>query len=291
MSSARGQWRKIEQLLFEEPAPGVRADTWVQLRGDAAARGRYDQAIAALRLLENDAPIASIEIDMVQDWVLADVAAAETAAAEDAVPASWWRRLPLLFAVAAAVLLAVVLRPPPGPVGRDDAFAVRGADDRGRLAITALCGPADPQQGPLARQPCDEDDVLGFAYRVDPRAQGRVLVLFGVDADGDPMFYAPTPADEAPITVVAGDLQAVDTGVALAVNHAVGPLDVYAVLLPSAATVAQVRSWAARLAAADAGPSDVPWPQRIGDPELGGLCPTEDACDVAQLRLRVRSTR
>ena len=290
MSSARGQWRKIEQLLFEEPAAAVRADTWVQLRGDAEARGRYDAAIAALRLLENDAPIASTEIDMVQDWVLADVAAADTAAAKEAAPA-WWRRLPLLFAVAAAILLAVILRPPAQPPVHDDSFGMKGGREPGRLAITALCGPADPRQGPLARQICDEDDILGFAYRVDPRARGRVLVLFGVDADGDSMFYAPTPADEAPITAVAGDLQAVDTGVALEVNHAVGPLDVYALLAPRTATVAQIRSWAARLADADAGPSDVAWPLRIGDPSLGGLCPSEDACEVAQLRLTIRSTR
>ena len=252
MSSARGQWRKIEQLLFEDPAPGVREQTWVQLRGDPDARQRYDTAIAALRLLENDAAIASVELGMVEDWVMADVAAAEAESvrAQGLSGTHWWHRLSLMFAVAAAIVLVVVLRPPPGPVAQDDAFGVRGSGEAGALAIMALCGPADPQAGPLARQPCDEDDILGFAYRVDPRAQGRALTLFGVDADGDPMFYAPTPVDEAAVVAVAGDWQAIDTGVALSVNHAVGPLDVYAVLAPSGASVAQVRSWAARLAAA-----------------------------------------
>jgi hypothetical protein len=281
MGRGNRQWRRIERALAGELSPSARASLWVQLRGDPQARARYDAAVLALRLLEGDVPIAAAELELVEDWVIADQPA-------DA-PASTgaWGRLSLLFALAAAIVLAFVLRPRPVP--EDDGMAVKGMDARGRLAIEALCGAA---RGDAVRPlQCAPDDVLGFAYRIDPQARGRYLTLFGIDADGDAMFYAPTPADDAAIAVVAGRWQAVDLGVKLSVNHAEGPLWVYALLADRPATVEEVRGWVERLSLAPtpAMGDRRPWPRRIGAADLHGLCRSADACDVAQLRLTIGS--
>jgi hypothetical protein len=282
MIGARGHWRRIEQALAGELPAAARRRLWVELRGDPVARGRYDAAVLALRLLEGDAPIAQAELDLVERWVVEDLPTA-------AVPArarSGWGTLTVAFALAAATILALVLRPKP-PAEGDEAWVVRGLGRESALAIEAVCGDATAPASALTPRTCAADDVLGFAYRVEPGARGRYLTLFGVDADGDAMFYAPTPAEQPAVDVTVGGWQAVNTGVRLDVNHAPGPLDVYGVLAPMPASTEQIRDWVQRLRATEAGPSPIPWPRRIGLPTLDGLCNTPDACDVAQLRVTV----
>lgn len=276
----RRQWRRIERALMGELPAAERRQLFVELRGDPALRGRWDAAISALRLLEGDRDVSEVELSLVEGWVLDDLPAEVVTA-----PKPWSRwSLALAFAVAALVLFVVMPRPSPAPEGRWDA---RGVSAPGRLTLQALCGPAQSDALAGGAEPrCAPDDVLGFAYFVRPDARGARLTLFGIDADGDPMYYAPTPADVEAIDVERGRWAAMDGGVNLEVNHATGPLRVFGLLAPRAASIVEIDGWVRDLRDLEAArPGDRAWPQRLGSPTLQGLCPTAGDCDAVELRL------
>lgn len=281
-AATRRDGKTIERALLGELDADARRALQVRLRGDIGLRRAWDTAIEAMRVLENDAAVSEAELALVEGWVLDDVPGQAPASARG------WPRISVLFALAAALLAIVLVAP--RPIATEQApLRARGMSAPGHLTVQALCGPDDAPAEALAggAEPrCRADDVLGFAYFVQPDAHGRRLTLFGVDADGDPMYYAPTPVDDAAIDVELGRWAAVDAGVKLSVNHAEGPLRIYAVLAPRAATVDEVRALAADLASLPAARvGDPPWPQRLGRPTLDGLCPAAGDCDAVELRL------
>jgi hypothetical protein len=280
--TTRQSWRTLERALFAELDADERRALQVRLRGDASLRHTWDAAWDALRVLEH-AEVSEAELSLVEGWVLDDVPGQAPSTSRRG-----WPRLSVIFALAAAALALFFVVPRPAP-DTEPSWQARGVSAPGRLTLQALCGPADATAEALAggAEPrCREDDVLGFAYWVRPDAAGRRLTLFGIDADGDTMYYAPTPNDADAIDVQLGRWTALDAGVNLHVNHASGPLRVFGLLAPRAATIEDVDRLARELAATPAArPGDLPWPQRIGRPTLDGLCAGAGDCDAVELRL------
>ncbi|MCH9684441.1 MAG: hypothetical protein K0V04_23605 [Deltaproteobacteria bacterium] len=281
--------RFIERELTQGLAPRQRARLHDQLRRDADARARYDRAVAALRVFEGDAEFAPTELDLVGRWLVDDWGEQPEPEAERA---RWWVPALAAAAVAAAMVLwsgslgtSAGLRP-----WTDDGWQARGADDDGRLAIEALCGPDEPDADSIEvrARDCGNRDLLGFAYRTEPGTEG-MLTLFGIDADGDPMFYAPTPVDPSGVTVSAGHWRASSLAIRLSVNHAAGPLRIYGVVAPVAATEQEIRTWVGELSAqSEAETGDTAWTQRVPAGSLTRVCPSSTDCAAAELRLIVR---
>ena len=286
-----GRWarlrldRWIERELTEGLSARQRARLHEQLRRDPRARARYDRAVAAVRVLEGDGELAPTELDLVGRWLAADD---DREAAEPA--RRWWPAV--LGALAAAVLLLWVspLRDPDAfvPLSEHDGWAPRGGalDDQGRgLALEVLCGPADTPDPQLRVRECRHRDLLGFAYRASPGVAGE-LSLFGVDADGDPMFYLPTPVDAAGVTVDPGHWRALRLAIRLWVNHAPGSLRIYGVVAPVVATPDEVRTWAQQLSSqSPARPGEQPWIERVDPATRSRLCPAAADCRAAELSL------
>lgn len=278
--------RWIERELTEGLSPRRRARLHQRLRTDPRARARYDRAVCALRVLEGDVPVAAFELDLVGRWLADDAGAV-------APSQSTRRAWPVVLAAVAAALLLLWVSPlrDPGALSLDErldeSFMARGGDRDG-LALEVLCGPAETPDPELRIRDCGHRDLMGFAYRV-PEATRGTLTLFGVDADGDPMFYRPTPVDPAGVTVDPGRWQALPLGVRLWVNHAVGPLRVYGLVAPRVATPDQVRAWVQQLAPqSPAAPGGSPWIDRVDPSSLRSVCSDPTDCHAAELDLRVR---
>jgi hypothetical protein len=200
--------------------------------------------------------------------------------------------------LAAALLLVWVspLRDPDAlrPLSADDGWRARGTGLHAGLALEALCSPdeADPAARPVRVRDCGLADLLALAYRVPEGGSGR-LTVFGVDAQGDPMFYVPTPVDPAGATVEPGRWRALPLTVRLRVNHAAGPLRIYGLVAPSVATVAEVEALARALAPLRAAePGDAPWIDRVASERdavaqaaVSRLCPDPSQCSAAELHL------
>ncbi len=277
-------WKRIEDAMTGRLAPRDRSALFEELQRAPQARADYDLAFEALRELEQ-APVAEAEIDLVESWLMQDLEA-ETEAA-----VAWWRRpwTAAVLAFAAAAILAVVLRPT-GPEVDDDGFQARGTHEDRPLAIDALC-PQKPgaRDGlvPAAEYGCALDGTLSFAYRVDPSVSGGTLTLFGVDAAGDVLYYAPTPDDPAGIDASPGTWTPLPMVVQLGVNHEPGAVVVYGLVSPHVPTMAQVDAMAAVLAPARL-LSDAPWHQRFfDDPTVAALCPDDSACESAELTFTI----
>lgn len=284
--------RWIERELTEGLSSRRRAQLHEQLRRDPAARARYDRAVEALRVLEGDVDVAPSELDLVGRWLVADWGVeVPTAAPEGA--RRWW---PALVAGLAAALLLLWV----GPLGErgamqpwslDDGWQARGPGHTDGLGLEVLCGPDEPDGAARAvrARDCGLSDLMGLAYRVPPDREGQITV-FGVDAEGDPMFYLPTPLDAAGAPVDPGHWRALGLAVRLSVNHAAGPLRIYGVVAPTVATVDEVRAFVEQLAPMPtAEPGDPPWTLRV-EPTAGllRLCPEPSSCDAAELRLTLR---
>lgn len=286
--------RFIERELVEGLPPRDRQRLHDRLRRDPVARARYDRAADGLRVLEGEPVLADGELDMVGRW-LADTLGAEASEASTAdVPArSWW---PALASLAAVALVLLWARPMMTPgawqvlADRDDGWQARGPGNGGALGLEVLClaepSPKDPRPSPRRRD-CAKRDLMGFAYRTQPGLSGT-LTLFGVDAEGDPMYYLPTPIDPSTATVRSGSWQALPMAVRLSVNHAPGPLRVYGLVSPVAPTAQEVAQWArvlAPLPAATVG--DASWSERVPADTLRRVCPSAADCFAAELRLVV----
>ena len=271
---------------LEEPE---RAALFEELRSNEAARADYDLSFEALRELEK-APVAQAELDVVEAWLVSDLEAQSVA------EVAWWRRpwMGAVLAVAAAAVLVVVLDPAGGPPDDDDGFQARGAGDFRGLAIDALCPQGTGATGrhglkPAAQYGCALTRTLSFAYRVDPAATGGTLSLFGVDAVGDVLYYAPTPSDPTGVDAQPGTWTPLPMVVELGVNHEAGGLVVYGLVSSQAPTVAQVDAMAAALAVA--GPAaigDAAWHRRLSEnPSVAALCPEPTSCESAELSFTI----
>ncbi len=299
MASWRGGWldRSIERELTVGLSPRRRARLHQRLRQDPQARARYDRAVSALRVLEGDGPLAPSELEVVGRWLAADWGAPADAvdAAAPAGARRWWPGLVAVLVAAAVVLLVSPLGDPgawrPWSRGLDRGWQARGPGSSGALALEALCGPEreDGVAPPLVARDCDARSLLGFGYCVGPVAEGGVLTLFGVDAQGDPMFYAPTPVDEAAVRVVADRWRPLPLAVRLSVNHAPGSLRVYGVVAPTAATPDEIRAWVHALTLqSPAREGTPPWIERVPVSSLRRLCPASTSCHAAELQLTLR---
>lgn len=283
--------RLVERELVEGLRPRARARLHERLRRDPRARARYDRAVEALRVLEGDVDVAGSELDVVGRWLADDWAATEPARRR-----AWgWRGWSALAVVAAAALVlswAVprvdlqALRPGTG----DDGWQARGLGHAGDLALEALCSPddADPDARRAEARDCDRVELMTLAYRVPSGIQGE-LTVFGIDAQGDVMFYLPTPVDPAGASIAPGRWRPLPVAVRLSVNHAPGPLRIYGLVAPRVATVDEVRSLATELAPQPAAtPGDPPWTERVTPASLRPLCPELSACPAAELVRRIR---
>lgn len=289
--------RIIERELCEGLPGRVRLRLHDRLRRDPRARARYDRAVEALRVLEGGVDVAPTELDLVGRWLDDEWDEAETADGR----VTGWRWWPAMMTVLAAALVVLwvgrlsdssALR----PWTEDDAWQARGAGAHDGLALEALCtaDEADPSALRARARECALSDLLSFAYRMpagipeDPRGQ---LTVFGIDAQGDAMFYLPTPVDPAGATVEPGRWRPLSVGVRLSVNHAPGPLRIYGVVAPRVATVDEVRAFVAELAPQPAAaPGDDPWIDRVASRALAGLCPEPSACHAAELAMTLRPT-
>ncbi|MCA9695020.1 MAG: hypothetical protein KC636_35905, partial [Myxococcales bacterium] len=200
-------------------------------------------------------------------------------------------------AVATAALAIWISAPDDEPE-----FAARGAGKASGLAIGALCGEQEQTDRlqaiggapplamrPATLEPCPLSGVLGFEYRAASREGASVLTLFGVDARGRVMYYAPTPVDPDGVAVSFGRSIAAPVTVRLGVNHEPGELRVYGLLSPMTPTIAQIDAWAAALAEAPSGGRDdaAPWHLRV-DPKTMGVCPDSILCESAEVRVLLR---
>lgn len=289
--------RAIDRELLVGLSARRRAALHERLRRDPRARARYDRAVEALRVLEGDVDVAGSELDVVGRWLADDLGATD--------PAPERRTWPAVLAVLAAALVVLWISPlrDPGSLARwtdDDAWQARGGGPRDGLALEALCGPdeADPAARRVRARDCSLADLMGLAYRVPAGTDGR-LTVFGIDAQGDAMFYLPTPRDPAGATGVEVETdrwRALDLAVRLRVNHAEGRLRIYGLVAPSVATVDEVEALAHALAPLPpAEPGDSPWTARVAaSPDhaaaaaLARLCPDLARCSAAELQLTLR---
>lgn len=289
MSWSRSKvWRRIEDAMTDRLGARERKALFEEVQVNPQARADYDVAFEALRELEQ-APVAQAELDVVESWLMDDLVGQTEAAV------AWWRRpwMAGVLALAAAAALVVVINPSATTEVEDDGFAARGAGDERGLAIDVLCpqkAGAAARNGlvPAAEYGCGLDGTLSFAYRVDPSAQGGSLSLFGVDAAGDVLYYAPTPDSSAGVDASPGTWTPLPIVVQLDVNHEPGSLVVYGLVSPQVPTVAQIDAMAAALA--DRGPGrigDAPWHERLSElPPVATLCP-QDACESAELTFTI----
>lgn len=282
--------RWIEQELLEGLPPRKRARLHERLRRDPAARARYDRAVSALRVLEGDDDLAPTELDVVGRW-LADEWGEAPAEAEGEGVRRWWPALAAALATAMVLLWVAPISQSTGPwwEGRDDGWQARGSASTGALAMEALCvaDAPDAERASARARECSLRDLMGFAYRVEPGIEGH-LTLFGVDADGDPMFYVPTPVEPEVLAVSAGRWRALPMAVRLSTNHAAGPLRVYGLVSSTAATADEVRAWAEQLTAQPAAsPDHAPWIERVSIEGLARVCPTLADCQAAELLLTI----
>jgi len=296
--------RAIERELTVGLAPRRRAALHERLRRDPRARARYDRAVEALRVLEGDVDVAPSELDVVGRWLADDWGAPRAEATER-------RAWPAVLAVLAAALVLLWISPLRDVEGLrpwvDEGWQARGDGQPEGLALEALCGSDEAEPAALRVRDCSLADLLGLAYRVPEGTDGR-LTVFGVDAQGDAMFYLPTPDDPTGSDVEPGRWRALHLAVRLRVNHAPGPLRIYGLVAPTVATTDEVEALARALAPLPAAePGDLPWTARVAESHeaaarqvlvrlcpkgpLGGPPSSSASCRAAELHLTLRPER
>ncbi len=167
-------------------------------------------------------------------------------------------------------------------------LVARGRGRDAELELELFCGkPAAPVNGGR----CELSQDLTFAVRATKSSDARVLTVFGIGADGDVKYYAPTPADGSGVPVVGAHWQALDFSVRLDVNHGAGPLKVFALLAPRAAQVREIEAWSVALSEHDLERTEI-WLTRLEEIDsalVADLCPQTDACDAVQTELSLYS--
>jgi hypothetical protein len=244
------------------------------LRERPAVRAYYDRAMLAERMLSggpeallepSPAQLARLESSIL-DRV--EVETAESAAAERAKSRSGllgWIAGLVAVGAALAIALPTLLSeenrtPKPSFSGRPDPgeFQARGTPaKRGKLVgLRVFC--IDKQASPPVRElsnaaaattaagakgdipSCPLRATLRFAYT--NRSALKRLFLVGVDAESNPLWYAPVPPNKQSITAARGVDKALPRAVRLAVNHKPGVTRVYAVFSNKALTTKTVRA-------------------------------------------------
>ena len=286
--SERLRMRKlIEQEVLGQLPSRHRERLHDHLRSNTHARGEYDRAIEAFRVLE-ERDVAQVELDLVERWLFD-----ERPAADEARAGAFGRLWAIVAVTAAAAAAAVLLLRTQLVAEPDEYMGVRdGSGVRLGLAIEALCS-ASPMAGSDEMQPasvsgCPLSGELSFAYRVDAIASldAGVLTIFGVDGSGEVTYYAPTPADAEPIPIEVGRWQALPMTIALDVNHAPGVLRLYGLVTPVALTVDDVDEAASMLRARPA--TRAAWPTRLGGRgRIARICAPPQACLSAELTFRI----
>ncbi len=287
--------RQIERALLGEVSAEERHALHTALRGDDALRAEYDRAALALRIFEGDHGVADYELDLVEGWLVEDFTPAAVTGVE--VVRRWLsvRTWFSVFAAAAAAVLVVLMVRMPASLPGHDYGGIKGGGPATALAIDVLCGPdrdveTRGSEALAAAQAagCAHDDTLSFSYFLDdPR--GGVLSLFGIDADGDAMYYVPTPDDHEAISVKPGAWRAVGVGVNLDVNHVAGRTRVFGLVSDTAPSVQDIDAMVRSLAPlAPARNGDADWLRRVDPGVARALCPTPRSCHAAELSFVIR---
>jgi hypothetical protein len=219
-----------------------------------------------------------------------------------------WTTLAITLAAAAtAALLLITIDPKstgeqPGLIDDHDELQPRGEPRWTRpLALEPVCG--EPAR-PAAARGCSRDELLGFSLRLggeslDPRAAATFeqaplyASVFGIAADGELLYYTPTPIEPARTTLRLGaPWQALPLSVRLEVNHEPGRVRVFALASDAPADVRDIERWAAALQTrAPGGIDDPPWHLRLGPSVLGSPCRTMDRCASAETELTITNSR
>lgn len=276
---------RIERAVSGRLTGRALVDVVARVRGDAGQRAYYDRATEVMRALEGRV-IASTEIDAVEHWLAAEGSFAD-APRSGALTRMWM----VLVACAAAALLVVGLRLPER-VDPDERFAPKGPGRVSPLAIEALCDRGGGELVEASGGTCVLDGTLAFAAWLDGRfVGGDELVVFGIDADGAPLYYLPTPDGRAALRLVRDRWQPLPRAVELAVNHRVGPVRIYAAVTPRPVTVDEVDATVAAIVAAGLGaarPGDPDWIERLaGRGPIASMCVAAGECAAAELAFHI----
>lgn len=265
--------------------------------GDRELRQLYDRTALGLRGLaegEGDDP-APWELDLVADRLAAGLAP-ETGEGRRSAARTWaWLTGGAAVAAAVALVLWVVPRGiQPDP---DSELMPRGAGGTVALAIDVLCGEPtgpDTRAVPASAGACQADGQVGFALRVAPDLAGaeRHVALFGIDGAGRVLYYAPTPADPAPLSLPSGRWEAAPIAVDLGVNHRPGRVQVFAIATSNPVELADVDRWAeAVVQLPPFAQGDPPWHRLVPARVLGEACADPEDCHSARTSFRVEQER
>lgn len=242
----------IDSVLLGEPPPAKWAKLRAHLKGCTACRDRYNRVALAERMLHGG-PSA---LDTPSPASLARVGAALFDAAPEKVTPRGLAALPrwiygaLAFGAAAAILPFVV-RVHQGPEAPE--FAARGAaTDLARQAgLRAYClgghdgdevRPLDPGATPPR---CAASELLKFSY--SNQAGYEELFLVGFDAGWAIKWYEPRPPSTLSIPAARAVDQPLGGAIRVGVNHAPGPLRVYALFAHAPLSGREIEEAAARL--------------------------------------------
>lgn len=272
--------RFVDRYLVDELPTRHHEAMFEHLRACESCRTHYDRSVHALRLFEGQPDFGPAELDRVMARLLGP-------APSRPAPARAWLRQWQTWAgtlTTAAAVATLVLWIRPDGADPDTGFVAKGSDDDTAFGVQTMCG--EPLRA--ADDGCRLDETMTFAYWVDrDLATDRHVVLFGVDAAGDVLYYAPTPVDP-PLIASRGAWEPAEFAVRLAVNHQAGPVRIYGLLPPPnvVPSIEDIDRWAAALAdQSSARPGDEPWFLRVASEHIHHTCPDDDACQSVELSI------
>ncbi len=222
--------KKIDAMVVDQLSPR----DWQRLRAHLTAcpscRERHDRAALLNRVLHG----GPTSMDAPSPAALARIGAAVFYGVDErpkkkrrALP-RWALGLIVLGASAAAVVPLVVRSHHESPNG---GFTARGAVDPGpQVGLRAFCLAPDGSDvrpmadGAAAR--CRTDELLKLAYT--NRAGFEDLFVVGFDDDWTVKWYEPRPPSGVSVPAAAASDQPVGGAVRIGVNHAPGPVRVFA---------------------------------------------------------------
>ena len=192
-------------------------------------------------------------------------------------------------------------------LGVGQGLVARGGRTGEGLAIELFCDPAKqsassdaeppaPGASPIVDGRCPVDRELSFALRLEAFAKRSLgpeagLVLFGIDARGDLLYYFPTPADPKLPSVTSADWTAIEHSVRLDVNHQAGALRLFALWSDRGASTDEVEALHQILGEhqfqrdSQIGPHD-DWTSNLPADLRAKLCP-DGLCPSAQVEVQI----
>ena len=296
----------LRRLLERELVSGLgrrrRRALVERVRGNDEARRGWDRAVSAFRMIERR-EVSNFEIEQVERWLFDDLEDSGVLTPSTAhgwgARRSWTLAAAMAsLATAAAAIIWIGAAPPSAQLGSveldgegEPGFTARGARTWSRpLALELVCG--EPPR-PVGSGGCAADDLLGFSARLGVEslalqaaaALGEAplqLSVFGLDAHGELLYYAPTPEhSQLPALELDGGWTALPMSVRLEVNHSPGLTRVFALASEQVPTLAELDEWGAALAQTPvASVDDPPWHLRLGT--LTRVCPRVERCASAE---------